>query len=178
MSTVFIPLDRPGAIVRGLWRFLAAAIPGGIAAFLARRMDWEQFWRDQRLVGICLAFVLVTIALPALSLALSGIRWWIAAASPGLGVALSDRELVVLGGPFGSKTLDRPRLQVKLDGDLSLDAWVQLPEDTVGVGVFHPSTRGDLLDAIRPLLGSRSAEFTQAMRDQLRDAPPPNKSAC
>lgn len=170
MASVFIPIDRPAAAVRGLWRLLAAAIPGGMAAFLVSRMDWEQYWRDQRLVGLCWAFILTIVAFMALGLAVSAIRWLIAAATPRLGVELNERELVVRAGPFGSNQVDLRRLQLKLDGDLSLLDWSQLPEDIVGVSVFHPSTRGDLLEHLRPLLGHRRADFVRALREHVSPA--------
>lgn len=171
MATVFIPHDRHAAMVRGLWRLLAAAVLGGFVVFVVRRMDWEQYWRDQRLVGICWAFILTVAALPALGLAVSGIRWLVASLNANLGVELNDRNLVVRAGPFGNRSLDWPRVSVKLDGDLALDAWVALPEDAVGVSLFHPSASGDVFDPIRTLLGSRSPDFVRALRNRIARTP-------
>lgn len=167
MPPVFIPMDRHAAWVRGLWRLLAAALVGGFVAFMVRRIDWEQYWRDQRLVGACLAFVLVIVALPALALAWSGIRWIIAAITTGLGVELNEPKLVVRAGPFGTREFDWKRMSLKVDGDLSPEVWAELPEDSAGVALFHPTVTGDLLDPIRTLLGRRHIEFVRALREQI-----------
>lgn len=167
MPSVFISMDRHAAWVRGLWRLLAAVLVGGFVAFMARRTDWEQYWRDQRLVGACLAFVLVIIALPALALGWSGMRWIIAAISTGLGVELNERKLIVCAGRFETREFDWKGMSVKVDGDLSPKVWAELPEDSAGVGLFHPAVRGDLLDPIRTLLGRRHAEFLRALRARI-----------
>lgn len=177
MSTVFIQLDRPAAAVRGLWRLLAAVLLGGFVAFVVRRMDWEQYWRDQRLVGLCWAFILGVVALPALGLALSGIRWLVASLNPRLGVELNEGGLVVRGGPFGTRSLDWARVSVRLDGDLAPETWAALPVDAVGVNLFHPAAGGDLFNPICTLLGRRSGEFVQALRERIMNSAQEENSA-
>ena len=171
MTSVFIPLDRPAAFIRALWRLLPAVLLGALIAFLIRRMDWEQYWRDQRLVGLSWALVLVVLAVPTIILALAGLRWLTASLTPNLGVELNDMGIVHRGGPFGTQTLDWQQTRLKLDGDISTDAWALLPADAVGISLVHPAFAGDAFDPIRSLLGGRTPQFIDALRERLHLMP-------
>jgi hypothetical protein len=171
MTSVFIPLDRPAAFIRALWRLLPAILIGALIAFLIRRIDWEQYWRDQRLVGLSWGLVLAVLAVPTIILAIAGLRWLLASLTPNLGVELNDNGLVLRGGPFGTQSLDWRRTHLQLDGDISVEVWTLLPADAVGISLIHPAYSGDAFDHIRGLLGGYTHQFIEALRERLHLLP-------
>jgi len=167
VTSVFIQLDRHAALVRAVWRLLAAALIGGLAASIAARIEWAEHWRGQRIVGLSLAFILTVIALPAIGLTYSALRWILAAAAANAGIELNDAALVVRAGPFGSQAFDWPRLRIEIGGDLPPETWALLPDDAISIALTHPAFPGDLFDRIRVLLGARTPLFVRSLRERV-----------
>ena len=167
LPVIELPIERGQALVRGLWRLLCAVLVGGIVFVV--RIDWKLMWLTEKASFLALGVVMVCVALAAIGLAVSSVRWLLLAAWPGkLGIEVRPDRILLRLGPFGARTYDWSHLQIELDEAFDQDMIDLMPDDAFVPAIRHVAGGEDVVRIVMRFASVSHEELTRRLRPYVR----------
>jgi len=173
--TVFLPVARSKALVRGMLLGVAAALLGMTAGMIYVRIDFAAPGVSGRIVPASLAVLMFPFVIATFAVGNRAGRWLLLAGWPGpIGVFASPAELELRLGPFGTRSFDAAGLRVRYPFELSdeeaagtFEAF--LPEEEQ-IASFLPQIRHEKESVNRTILrfvGASEPDVASALRPVL-----------
>lgn len=172
--TTFVSSSRWGLLRRSAFGFAPAGCLFAIVGAIWRDLDFTPSATSSLLVEYSYAVAVVPLALAAVWLSVGAVRHGLMAVWPGaVGVEVSDGELAVRRGPWGTRRYDAARLDLRYLFEMdeeehgsSFEAF--LPEDrqraTAVPPLRHPASAEALREALLRVLVLEEAEVAGLLR--------------
>lgn len=147
---------------------------GGFALAIARMIDFQPSAVSSRAVALSLALAALPLALGAIACALKALQWLLLGMWPGsVGICASRDALRLRLGPFGNRSFDAGRLDVRypfeLEGeaqDGSFEAF--LPEEEQRARLLPRITHPDATEPVNLMILKHTAGAEEAVTKTLR----------
>ena len=173
-EVVVLPVARGRAASRALVCSVPAFLLGITTILIYGRLNFVPSGVSNRLVDYSIAAISLPIPLIAVWTALKALRWLLLAAWPArLGVVADADNLTLRLGPFGTRTYDTARLDVRYPFELSQDAdgggfEAFLPEDEQRAKllprILHPAAREPLHRVILRFVKESEPDAARTLR--------------
>jgi hypothetical protein len=176
-EVVVLSVARARAASRALVCSVPAFLLTMTTVLIYGRLNFVPTGVSNRLVDYSIAAISLPIPLIAVWTALKALRWLLLAVWPArLGVVADADNLTLHFGPFGNRTYDAPRLDVRYPFELSQDAdgggfEAFLPEDEQRAKllprILHPDAREPLSRVILRLVKDSEPDAARALRSTI-----------